>query len=145
MNAMILAAGRGERMRPLTDQTPKPLLDVGGRRIAGSVVELPGPPDPARRIRDHLLPMCNPSHAAGDSKHHREHGHGHSQGLVDDAGIEIHVGIQLLLYEVLILERDLLQRQLQRRRERIAERASGKTKLVRLVPAIVRELNANQR
>lgn len=33
MKVMILAAGRGERMRPLTDNTPKPLLMAGSRRL----------------------------------------------------------------------------------------------------------------
>lgn len=39
MRAMVLAAGRGERMRPLSDRTPKPLLAAGGKPLIGHMLE----------------------------------------------------------------------------------------------------------
>jgi len=39
IGAMILAAGRGERMRPLSDATPKPLLAAGGERLIVRQIE----------------------------------------------------------------------------------------------------------
>jgi len=39
MKAMILAAGRGERMRPLTDRAPKALLEAGGKPLIVHLIE----------------------------------------------------------------------------------------------------------
>lgn len=39
MHAVILAAGKGTRLRPLTDTTPKPLIDINGRPLLEYVLE----------------------------------------------------------------------------------------------------------
>ena len=37
--AIIMAAGKGERMHPLTEKTPKPLIRVRGKRMIETVIE----------------------------------------------------------------------------------------------------------
>lgn len=72
MRAMILAAGKGTRLRPLTDAVPKPLIDVAGRPMIAYPLEL------LRRagIRDVVV---NLHHLGGQIR--AALGDGHTYGL----------------------------------------------------------------
>ena len=69
---MVLAAGRGERMRPLTDSVPKPLIPVAGRPLVAHLIE--------RLARAGLTDLVvNVSHLAGQLE--RELGDGSALGV----------------------------------------------------------------
>jgi len=69
MKAMILAAGRGNRMRPLTDDTPKPLLPAGGKPLIQHQIERLA----VAGIRDLVINHAHLGHqiesALGDGSH----------------------------------------------------------------------------
>ena len=65
----------------------------------------------------HLFPVGNPAGQAADGKHHREHVGGDTHGAVENAGIEVYVGVELAGDKVVVLqggffelERDFQQR-----------------------------------
>jgi MurNAc alpha-1-phosphate uridylyltransferase len=64
--AMVLAAGLGLRMRPLTDQTPKPLVQVAGRALLDHVLDKLGDAGVSEAIVNvHYLPDQIIDHVAG--------------------------------------------------------------------------------
>jgi MurNAc alpha-1-phosphate uridylyltransferase len=66
MLAMILAAGRGERMRPLTDHTPKPLLQAGGKPLIVWHIERLVHADITELVINHAHLGAQIEHALGD-------------------------------------------------------------------------------
>ena len=72
MKAMILAAGRGNRMRPLTDHTPKPLLQAGGASLIAHQI---------RRLREAGFTELVINHAHLGEQIERALGDGSAEGV----------------------------------------------------------------
>src|SRR5690349_23674341 len=90
---------------PLADRLELPL----GRPL----VELARAADLVFRIGDHLLPLRDPADGAREGEDAGKHRHRDAEGALDDARIEVDVRIQLAAHEVVVLERDLLERERQ--------------------------------
>src|SRR3954467_3228859 len=99
------------------------LRDLDVFALLRSRVELARTADAHRGIRDHLLPMRNPTDGPRDREHHREHRARNAERRVDDAGVEIDVRVELAGDEILVFERSLFetQRELEQRIVRLAE------------------------
>ena len=73
----------------------------------GARVQLARPADLVFRVADHLVELGNPANGAGQGEDRREQADRDADGALDDAGIEIHVRVELARDEILVLQRNL--------------------------------------
>src|SRR5919108_402662 len=72
-------------------------------------INLARPGDLLFLVQQHLLPLRQPSRGPSDREQHGEHVDRELHRLVDDAGVEVDVGVELAGHEVVILQRDALE------------------------------------
>src|SRR5438128_3014084 len=84
---------------------------VEGLHIAlrRALIELPRPADLVFGIGDHFLPLRDPADGAREREDAGEHRHRDAERALHDAGVEIHIGVELAADEVVVLQRDALQ------------------------------------
>src|SRR6516225_9308403 len=88
------------------------LLSARDRHVVtlrGTGIELARAPDLLLRVLDHFLPLRDPANGAGNREQHGEHRRGETHSLERDARIEIDVGIELFLYEIVVVQCDPLE------------------------------------
>ena len=107
---------------------------VSAREVAlrRTHVELLRATDLVQRVVVELAPLGDPAGQAPDREQHREHPRREAHRLVDDAGVEVDVRVELAVDEVLVLERDLLE--LLRDVEQVVLHAEGLEDLVARTP-----------
>src|SRR5689334_4482905 len=90
---------------------PPPHSKLTLRVIAGSRagVDLARAGDLLVRILEHFLPLREPARDAGDGEEDGEHFRRDAHGLVDEAGVEVDVRVELAGDEVIVFEGDALE------------------------------------
>jgi hypothetical protein len=71
-------------------------------------IQLAGATDLLLRILDHLLPLGNPANGAREREQNREHVGWEAHRFQRYTGIEVDVRIELLLNEIIVVERNTL-------------------------------------
>src|SRR5213082_3629464 len=102
---------RGSPSRRYAKWIPRFLTALIDRNIVAGIVSevnLPGPGDFMLGIQKHLFPLRNPTRSPRNREQHREHGHWEAHRLINEAGIEIHVGVEFALHEIIIFQGDAL-------------------------------------
>ena len=74
--------------------------------MGGPHIHLPRSSDPFVGRAVHFHPVCNPTRQPPHREQDREHLHGNADRSIDNAGVEVDVGIQLPLNKVRIVESD---------------------------------------
>src|SRR6266404_6778729 len=87
-----------------------PLVSRFHVALGRSLVELARPADLVLGIGDHLLPLRDPAHGAREREDAGEHRHRDAERALHDAGVEVDVRVELAADEIIVLERDLLER-----------------------------------
>src|SRR4029453_4405343 len=105
--------GAGELLRPSEIRGARGCSFAARDRhvvaVRGTRIKLAWTPDLLMRILDHFLPLRNPADRAGNREKNGEHRGGKAHRLECDPGIEVDVGIELLLYEVVVVQGDPLE------------------------------------
>src|SRR5687767_6906447 len=102
VTTMILARARSSiRTPPMVG----PLAASGLRDVLtpfGANVDLPWPGDLLVGVAQHLVPLGQPTRSPRNGEQHREHVEREAHGLIDQAGVEVDVRVQLPADEVLV-------------------------------------------
>jgi hypothetical protein len=77
--------------------------------VSVTLVDLSGANDLVLGVLNELIPMGQPASKARQGEHDGEHFGGDTKGLVDNAGVEINVGVKLAVDEVLVSQGNLFK------------------------------------